>query len=201
MKNDILTKIFNDIEYDQLIDNIVKNEDINKDDLKQELFLSLLEKPDDLIIELYEDNRMKFYITRIIINQVYSKQSKYYYQYKKNNKEFNISLSDQDVNDFILDNYLDDSLTELDKIQSTELEKLKMNFDILEYTDKYKLLTWYEREILCLYYKLGTYKLLEGKMSMRKLEKEYGIDHCSIFNTIKIIKQKLKKHIKKNYTY
>lgn len=66
------------------------------DDLVQEIYLIILEYDDNKIIKMYEQNQIKFFITRIIKNQYFSKNSPFYKKYKMydqrqdNNKEIEI---------------------------------------------------------------------------------------------------------------
>lgn len=54
----------------------------NLDDLAQDLYISLLEKDDELIKGLYDRQELAFYITAMITNMVMSKSSPYYLNYK-----------------------------------------------------------------------------------------------------------------------
>lgn len=54
----------------------------NLDDLSQDLYLSLLEKDDELIKGLYDRQELAFYVTAMITNMVMSKSSPYYLNYK-----------------------------------------------------------------------------------------------------------------------
>lgn len=54
----------------------------NLDDLAQDLYISLLEKDDELIKGLYDRQELAFYITAMITNMVLSKSSPYYLNYK-----------------------------------------------------------------------------------------------------------------------
>ena len=70
---------------DQIINNIAKNakdEDLN--DLKQDIYLELLEKNEEWLFGIYERGQMNYYLTRIVLNNINSKTSRYYYLYKKN---------------------------------------------------------------------------------------------------------------------
>lgn len=54
-----------------------------KDDLSQDLYISLLEKPDDQIIKLYESEQLNYFIVGMIRHNIISKTSPFYKQYKK----------------------------------------------------------------------------------------------------------------------
>ena len=53
------------------------------EDLIQDLYLILLQKDDDLIVNLYEKGEIGFYLLKIARNQLLSVNSKYYYTYIK----------------------------------------------------------------------------------------------------------------------
>ena len=53
------------------------------EDLIQDIYLLLLQKDDDLIINLYNKGEIGFYLLKIARNQLLSVNSKYYYTYIK----------------------------------------------------------------------------------------------------------------------
>lgn len=80
-------KIIDEISKDKLVEEIVYNignkgdEDLK--DLIQDIYINLLEKEDSLIETLYNTNQLKFYIIRMVVNNIHSKNSPYYTKYKK----------------------------------------------------------------------------------------------------------------------
>ena len=80
-------KIIDEIGKDKLVEEIVYNigskgdEDLK--DLIQDIYINLLEKEDSLIETLYSTNQLKFYIVRMVVNNIHSKNSPYYTKYKK----------------------------------------------------------------------------------------------------------------------
>lgn len=52
------------------------------DDLIQDIWVCLLEKK-EYTLDLWRKNHLKFYVARIVLNQIRSKTSPYYYKYKK----------------------------------------------------------------------------------------------------------------------
>lgn len=54
-------------------------------DLAQDLYLDLLQKPQEKIQEMYENGELRWYCTRMVVNNIKSKNSRYYYDYIKNN--------------------------------------------------------------------------------------------------------------------
>lgn len=81
----------------RVVEGIVKNiagdtfnrEEYNLNDLSQDIYVDLLSKNDDKIVEMYNNDQLKFFITRIVLNNVYSKNSPYYSKYKKLLKKSN----------------------------------------------------------------------------------------------------------------
>ncbi len=55
----------------------------NLDDLAQDIYISLMEKPEDVLEGLYERRELEYYILRMIVNNICSKTSPYYTAYKK----------------------------------------------------------------------------------------------------------------------
>lgn len=79
--------IIDEISKDKLVEEIVYNigdrgdEDLK--DLAQDIYINLLEKEDNLIENLYSTNQLKFFIVKMIVNNIHSKNSPYYTKYKK----------------------------------------------------------------------------------------------------------------------
>lgn len=54
-----------------------------KEDLIHHIFLVMVEKPPILIDELIQQDRLRFYISKVITNNIKSKTSPFYIKYKK----------------------------------------------------------------------------------------------------------------------
>ena len=69
----------------RVVEDMIKNMNINDypDDLAQEIYLILLEYDKEKIEEMYNKNQINFFISRIITNQAFSKNSPFYLNYKK----------------------------------------------------------------------------------------------------------------------
>ena len=70
----------------EYIEEIVENiapADPDKYDLIQDVALIILEKSPDFILELHEKGHLKYYIARVIMNNLFSTSSPYYCKYKK----------------------------------------------------------------------------------------------------------------------
>ena len=80
-------KIIDEISKQKIVEEIVYNiGDRGDEDLKdliQDIYINLLEKEDNLIETLYNTNQLKFYIIRMVVNNIHSKNSPYYTKYKK----------------------------------------------------------------------------------------------------------------------
>ena len=78
----------------EYIKEIVKNiapADTDNEDLIQDVALVVLEKPPEFISELYDKNQLKYYIARVIMNNLFSASSPYYCKYKKHRNTLDIS--------------------------------------------------------------------------------------------------------------
>lgn len=69
-----------------VIRNIAGEIDSTLKDLSQDIYIDLLSKDEDKIVQMYNNNQLRFYITRMVINNIRSKTSPYYQLYKKNQK-------------------------------------------------------------------------------------------------------------------
>ena len=80
-------KIIDEISKQKVVEEIVYNiGDKGDEDLKdliQDIYINLLEKEDNLIETLYNTNQLKFFIIRMVVNNIHSKNSPYYTKYKK----------------------------------------------------------------------------------------------------------------------
>ena len=77
-----------------IVSNIAKSADDLLNDLVQEIYLDLLEKDEDKIVKLYESNQIRFFITRIVINNLHSKNSPYWCKIKSFTHNMNEIVGD-----------------------------------------------------------------------------------------------------------
>ena len=73
-----------------IVETICQNiggNDTDLQDLAQDIYLDLLRKDADLMNELWDSRSYNFYITKMVINNVFSKTSPYYEQYKRFKKQ------------------------------------------------------------------------------------------------------------------
>lgn len=81
-KNEIIDKISSEKRVENLINDIVKDRDVDFiDDLSQDIYINLLLKEDEKIIYMYQNDSIDFFIKKMIRNNLYSKYSPYYYKY------------------------------------------------------------------------------------------------------------------------
>lgn len=94
----IINTLAQEQKVEELIRNITKTGDITQrhlDDLSQDTYLSLLEKPPQLIEELYKKEQLIYYIARMLINNIHSSLSPYYYKYLKPEKHEDLKDNDK----------------------------------------------------------------------------------------------------------
>lgn len=97
-KPQIIEYIANNHLVEEITKNITGYLDDDYKDLIQDIYVDLYTKKEDLLQNLYDNDNIKFYLTRVIINNVFSKTSRFYTQYKKNNKnKVNIDDLNTDV--------------------------------------------------------------------------------------------------------
>lgn len=85
--HDIVEELARNKLIEELVNNIAPADESYKEDLVQDLYIELLNKPPDNIINLYQANKLKYFIVRMVMNNINSKTSPFYYRYKKNAKK------------------------------------------------------------------------------------------------------------------
>lgn len=175
LKHQILEEAYRSKEYDNIIKNLCKNNKEAQDDLKQEVFIMLFEKKDDLIIDLYDSNKLIAYFNRVAQLQYKSVNSKFHYMYRKPNENI---------------------MTDYNGLENIEEEIMQPinEFDLNQYVIKNKLLTWYEYETFNLYYRIQPSFLSEDiaeKLTLDKMVDLLGIKRLAIFKILAKIKLKI----------
>lgn len=82
-KEKILEDIYNKHTVRTLINRYYTESADNREDLEQDIYLLLMQIPSDLMEELYNNGKLVFWISATIKNQIKSKTSHYYKQYKE----------------------------------------------------------------------------------------------------------------------
>ena len=83
-KCDVVEKLYKDGTVDRIIYKLLsssKNPFDCPEDLIQDIYLLLLQKNDDLIVNLYNKGEIGYYLLKIARNQLLSKNSPYYQKY------------------------------------------------------------------------------------------------------------------------
>ena len=85
-KNEIIGRLAKERLVEQICSNIAKSADCDDTlkDLSQEIYLDLLSKSEEKIVNLYETNQIRFFVVRMVTNNLFSKNSPYYQTFKKN---------------------------------------------------------------------------------------------------------------------
>lgn len=81
---------------EEIVSNIAKaNSDI-LNDLSQNIYIDLLLKDEEKIVNLYETNQLRFFIVKMAKNNLFSKNSPFYKTFKKN---ANLTVDIDDLKD------------------------------------------------------------------------------------------------------
>ena len=138
------------------------------DDLLSFVIEELYKCDQDRINEIIEKKQMTFYIARVIINQYYSKTSRYYYKYKKY-YEYHVTQ--------IVEAITEDKIDDI--IEQKELIEKRLNW----IDEKLKDLYWFDSEVFKIYYKEG--------FSLNKMQKETKINRNTLHKAISNVKKYL----------
>lgn len=144
-------------------------------DLKQEIFLIICEMEETKLVELYKTDKIRFHIVRIIINQIQSSNSPFYYKYRKikvSEVEFNPWLEQEEKPGKYMQ---DHPIEEINKITDEELIK--------QCQSKVENLYWYDQTIIKLYAEHG---------SLRAVSEAIKIPFTSIASTVRKVRKEIK---------
>ena len=83
-KNEIIEIIAKEKMVETAVANIAKTNSDTLKDLSQEIYLDLLSKDEEKIVNLYETNQIRFFVVRMVTNNLFSKNSPYYQVFRKN---------------------------------------------------------------------------------------------------------------------
>lgn len=139
-----------------------------RDDLKQEIFVILCNLSDEKFWNLYNNNALKFWFVRTMLNLIY--QSRPTESFFKNFRAKFESLDDFNT----LEDIIEDTQVDIDAIEK--------RYGILE--QSLEKLHWYERGILDIY--------IECRMNQKEVSRQTKIPYMSIVKTIATIKSKIK---------
>ena len=85
-KYEIIDELSKNATVEKIVNKLIqssKNRFDFPDDLIQDIYVLLLEKDEDLIVNLYNKGELGFYLLKVARNQLLSVNSKYYYTYIK----------------------------------------------------------------------------------------------------------------------
>ena len=85
-KYEIIDELSKNATVEKIVNKLIqssKNRFDFPDDLIQDIYVLLLEKDEDLIVNLYNKGELVFYLLKVVRNQLLSKNSPYYTKYIK----------------------------------------------------------------------------------------------------------------------
>lgn len=161
---------------DYLIENYNKLKDIaynisggnGTDDLLSFVIEELYKCDQERINEIIEKKQMTFYVARVIINQFYSKTSRYYYKYNKY-YEYHVTQIVEQISE--------------DKIDDIIEEKMLIEKRLNWINKKLKNLYWFDAEVFKIYYKEG--------FSLNQMQRETKINRNTLHKAITNVKKYL----------
>ncbi len=139
----------------------------DQDDLLSVVIEELLNADQEKINTIIQKKQITFYIARIMMNQYYSKTSRYYYEYRKY-----YELAVTEINNEITKSSTDDNDQALRQEYVKKIQKVLDNCH------------WFDRQIFKLYYMKDH--------SLNSLAKVTKIDRNTIYHTINRVKKFLK---------
>lgn len=84
--NQTVEQIAKEMIVEEIVGNITKNsKEEEYRDLVNDIYLTLLEKSEETLKSIYERNQIRYFITRIVMNNLKSKTSPFFYAYKRYN--------------------------------------------------------------------------------------------------------------------
>lgn len=190
----------------QIIEQVAKDKELRslcgklspnlKDDLFQELMVILLEYDPQKIELIYKENRLRFFVVKILMNQACSSTSPFFKMYRDRHEtqDYDKILPDNSYRASIINNYdpfvwmtnMMDGSTDHSEIKDFIIEHAPT---IIDSYSKQNDNNWYRTELFMQYIKEG---------SIRKLSKKTGIPPMSINRSLiefkKEIKQKINEH-------
>jgi hypothetical protein len=181
-KNKIISDFYTSRKFNETLSKLCKNKD-HIDDLKQEVIMILLEKDDNVIIDLAKGNLLLFYTIGIIRNQYHSNTSDFWKKFRNTHNEI-----------------IDDIYLELSDIDYETLLTSKIEKYLLTEID------WFSAHIFKCYYFTKVDKE-SGKilkpLSLRKIQDLHRwnglkIDYNKISKIVKITMEDLKNKLKKD---
>ena len=138
------------------------------DDLLSFVIEELYKCDQNKINEIIKKKQMTFYVARVIVNQFYSKTSRYYYKYKKY-YEYHVTQ--------IVEQMSEDKINDI--IEEKELVEERLNW----VEEKLKDLYWFDAEVFKIYYREG--------FSLNQMQRETKINRNTLHKAITNVKNYL----------
>lgn len=166
-RNEIIANLYNSKEIAQALRKMQPAH--LRDELKQEMFVSLCGISEEKFWHLHENKALKFWLVRCMLNMIYSTgiNQPFFKNFRHKHDEL---FSDQP------DIYLKHITTE------EERNHLEVLYDLIE--EKRAGLSWYENELLNTWTDLN--------FNQKEISRQTGIPYMSVVKTISVIKQKLR---------
>ena len=95
-KSEVVNIIAKERMVEEIVSNVAKTNSDILNDLSQNIYIDLLLKDDEKIVNLYETNQLRFFIVKMAKNNLFSKNSPFYKTFKKN---ANLTIDIDDLKD------------------------------------------------------------------------------------------------------
>ena len=95
-KSEIIGRLAKEKMVETIVSNIAKTNSDILNDLSQNIYIDLLMKDEEKIVNLYETNQLRFFIVKMAKNNLFSKNSPFYKTFKKN---ANLTVDIDDLKD------------------------------------------------------------------------------------------------------
>jgi len=148
----ILADLFLNPEIDKMLAKF--NAGAGQEDLKSELFATLCEKKEELIVDLYQKKQLMFYATGIVQRCIFQKGNRFNRTYRRQMCEFTEALFNEET---------DNSRAE----RESQLQAMEAAIE--------NNLHWVEKAMLKLHQELGSMEKIskETKISMKQVDRIY----------------------------
>ena len=83
-KSEVVNIIAKERLVEEIVSNIAKTNSDILNDFSQNIYIDLLLKDEEKIVNLYETNQLRFFIVKMAKNNLFSKNSPFYKTFKKN---------------------------------------------------------------------------------------------------------------------
>lgn len=162
LRNKIISELYLSKEFNDCINKM--DPPWLRDDLRQEVSVILLTKPPEVICGLSERNELRWFVVRIMLNMVRSSSSQWTKTYRRHYTDVIPEVVNKELNG---------------RVARECQEQAVLRFINTE-------LYWYDKEIIQMYMKLGSY---------RDIEKETGIPWESAYGTVRRIQKRIKEEV------